>query len=101
MTGRTCPSCGGVLASDQDRCPACGSLYVPPTPPASRPLIAALAVLAVAAVVAVLAYSALRDDAESEAARIVPVSSGPSAPAGARDVPTPGQPTPGAEQPSP
>ena len=101
MTGRACPSCGGVLASDQDRCPACGSLYSPPAPPASRPLIAALVVLAVAAVVAVLAYSALRDDAENEAARIVPVSSGPNAPGGARDVPTPGQPTPGVEQQSP
>ena len=101
MTGRTCPSCGGVLLSDQDRCPACGALYTPPAPPASRPLIAAAVVLVAAAVAAVLAYSALRDDAESEAARIVPVSSGPSAPAGARDVPMPGQPTPGAEQQTP
>ena len=101
MTGRTCPSCGGVLASDQDRCPACGSAYAPPAPPAGRPLIAALLVLVVAAVVAVLAYSALRDDAETEAARIVPVSSAPTAPAGARDALPPDQPTPGAEQQSP
>ena len=101
MTGRTCPGCGGVLTSDQDRCPACGALYAPPASPASRPLIAAALVLVAAAVAAVLAYSALRDDAESEAARTVPVSSGPTVPAGALDVPTPGSQTPGAEQPSP
>ena len=101
MTGRTCHSCGGVLASDQDRCPACGAVYAPPAPPASRPLIAASLVLIAAAVAAVLAYSALRNDAETEAARTVPVSSGPSAPAGARDIPMPGPQTPGAEQPSP
>ena len=97
MTGRTCSGCGGVLASDQDRCPACGSAYAPPGTAASRPLIAALAVLAIAAVAAVLAYSALRSDAEDEAARIVPVSSGPSAPADDPDAAPPDRQPPGAE----
>jgi hypothetical protein len=96
VTGRTCPGCGGVLASDQDRCPACGSAYAPPGLAASRPLIAALVVLAIAVVAAFLAYSALRGDAEDEAARIVPVSSGPSAPAGAPDAAPPDPQPPGA-----
>ena len=87
MTARSCPSCGGVLATGQATCLACGADYAAPAAAARAPLVAAAVALAAAAILAVVAYGYVADEAEREAARVVPVSSAPSAPAASPDAP--------------